>query len=197
MRILSEGDTGVALAPDHGRVPVVYRYQDYRLDSGVLVRDLLVGVHDETGEVLLIPAQSTARIKAARASKDHIVEVRMSPEYQDVIALVADRFGVSPARMGPVLVRYYLGRASQDARLRSRLMRLAATPLGRGPHRIAWKVRLRPELARWLAEATGVAEVPSKSALVRAAILAAKEDVLDANGGSQRIRELAAAAMAA
>lgn len=66
MRILQEGEHGTALAPELGRVPVVYRYRDLTLDSGTEVRSVLVGVHEESGDILVIPAQSTPRIKEAR-----------------------------------------------------------------------------------------------------------------------------------
>jgi len=67
MKILKEGDRSVAIAPGRGKVPVIYRYQDLRLDSGVTVKDVLVGVAEGTGEVLTIPAQSAPRIKLARS----------------------------------------------------------------------------------------------------------------------------------
>ena len=77
MRIIQEGDRGVALAPDRGKVPVVYRYRDLVLDSGVTVKDVLVGVDEATDEVLAVPAQSTPKIKLARqASKEETFSVR-------------------------------------------------------------------------------------------------------------------------
>lgn len=66
VKILEEGSTGVALAPKRGKVPVVFGYQDLTLESGLVVRDVLVGVDVVTGEVLSLPARSTPRIKLAR-----------------------------------------------------------------------------------------------------------------------------------
>ncbi len=66
MKIIQAGEKGVALAPERGKVPVAFEYRDLILDSGVVVRDVLVGVAEDTGEVLTIPAQSTPQIKLAR-----------------------------------------------------------------------------------------------------------------------------------
>jgi hypothetical protein len=58
MKIFQQGDHGVAIAPELGRVRVVYRYRKLTLESGIEVENVLVGVHQDTGEVLVIPAQS-------------------------------------------------------------------------------------------------------------------------------------------
>jgi hypothetical protein len=47
MKIIEEGTRGVALAPERGKVPVVFEYRDLTLDSGVVVKDVLVGVAAE------------------------------------------------------------------------------------------------------------------------------------------------------
>ena len=67
MKILREGDRGYALAPERGRVEIVYGYRTVELEaSKTTVRNVLVGVDAETGEVLTVPAQSTPKLKAAR-----------------------------------------------------------------------------------------------------------------------------------
>ena len=66
MRILQEGDRGSALSPTRGQVQIVYEYRDIELESGISVRDVLVGVDATTGEILTLPAQSTPKIKRAR-----------------------------------------------------------------------------------------------------------------------------------
>jgi hypothetical protein len=196
MKILREGDTGVALAPGRGKVPVVYRYQDYDLDSGVRVKNVLLGIDPETGEVLTVPAQSTAKIKAARSAKDQTVEARISAELQDVIALIAAHFETSPQRVGPAVVRYYIGKASDSPRLERRLKRLSTSTLAQLQKRVAWKVRMRPEYASWLAEVTSADETVTPSDILRGILVAAKEDVLDQAADSPRKSELEAAALA-
>lgn len=70
MKILREGDRGYALAPERGRVEIVYEYRTVALEkSKATVRNVLVGVDAETREVLTVPAQSTPKLRAAREAK--------------------------------------------------------------------------------------------------------------------------------
>ncbi len=63
----------------------MFEYRDLILDSGGVVKDVLVGVAEDTREVLSIPAQSTPRIKLARhAAKDETFSVRIPFEVNDV-----------------------------------------------------------------------------------------------------------------
>ena len=196
MRILRDGDAGVALAKGRGRVPIVYRYRDFELESGTRIRNVLLGVDPTTGEVLVVPAQSTAKIRAARAAKDESVEARISAELEDVIALIADRYDANPKKIGPAIVRYYIGRASKSRRLEGRLKRLANTGLAKCTRRVAWKVRLRSDHAAWLQRVADREPAVTQSDMVRGILVAAKEDVLDASTPSRRTRELEAAALA-
>jgi hypothetical protein len=196
VRIISEGEAGVALDPEKGRVPVVYRYQDLRLDSGVTVPSVLVGVHEESGRVLVIPSQSTARIKERReASKEEVLEARVPRELEDVLALLAERYRVSSRTFAPALLRFYLHSATEQATLARRLVRLAREPLARG--RLAGRIKLRcePQLAARLARLAGSLEGASQSDLVRGAIMAAKEDILDGRA-RRRAEQLEAVAAA-
>lgn len=79
MKILREGDRGYALAPTRGRVEVVYEYRPIKLEqTGVTVKEVLVGVDVETGEVLTVPAQSAPKLRAARdARKEKVMSVRV------------------------------------------------------------------------------------------------------------------------
>ena len=70
MKIFREGDRGYALAPERGRVEIVYEYRTVELEkSKSTVGNVLVGVDTETGEVLTVPAQSTPKLKAATEAK--------------------------------------------------------------------------------------------------------------------------------
>lgn len=169
MRILRGGDAGVALAEGRGRVPIVYRYRDFELESGTRIRNVLLGVDPTTDEVLTVPAQSTAKIRAARAAKDESVEARISAELEDVIALIADRYDANPKKIGPAIVRCYIGRASESP---------------------------RSDHAAWLHGLAAREAGITQSDVVRGILVAAKEDVLDASTTSRRARELEAAALA-
>lgn len=196
VKIIREGDEGVALAPGFGRVPVVFRYQDLRLDSGTVVPDVLVGVHEASGAVLVIPAQSASRIKEVReAIKEEILEARVPRELQDALALVAEHFGVSARRFAPALIRFYLHAAVERRPLAKRLARLARQPLARGKLAGRIKVRCEPRLAEGLGRIGGSLPDASPSELVRGAIMAAVEDVQDGRGG-RRYQQLEAVAAA-
>jgi len=196
MKIIQEGEGGVALSPDHGRVPVVYRYRDLTLDSGTTVKNVLVGVHEASDEILAIPVQSSPRIKEARAAaKEETLEARVPRELEDILALLADHFCVTSKKFTPALIRFYLHCAASHPPLARRLDKLSRVRLARG--RRAARIRVRCE-ARLFAQVASLAEGfegANQSDLVRGAIIAAKEDVLDerAAGRTQQLQAVAAA----
>ena len=191
MKILREGDRGHALAPERGRVEVVYEYRTIELEkSKAVVRNVLVGVDPETGEVLTVPAQSTPKLKAAReATKERVLSIRMPRELEDALHLVADRHRATPRQFAPALIRYYLAEASADPTVARRLCKSSTNPLASGACRANLRLRVQPDLFRWMSEFEAADADVTKSDLVRGAIVAAAEDVLDA-GSEQRRREL-------
>ncbi len=197
MKILREGDRGYALAPERGRVEVVYEYRTVELEkSKATVSNVLVGVDAETGEVLTVPAQSTPKLKAAReAKKREVMSVRMPRELDDVLHLVADRYRVAPRQFAPAVIRYYLALACADADMARRLNTLAKSPLATGRCQKDLRLRMYRELLVWLREIAVATEGATKSDMVRGAIVAAKEDVLD-DGARERQRQLEAIARA-
>jgi hypothetical protein len=179
MKILSEGDKGVALAPGRGKVTVVYRYEDLTLDSGVVVKDVLVGVAEDTGEVLAIPAQSTPKIKRSRyAAKEETFSVRIPRELDDLIWLVAFELGANPTKFGSALIRFYLHEATENASFAKRLKRLSSDDLAQRAAKTKLTVRSDLKLLDQLSRIEKDHSV-SRSDLVRGAVMAAKEDVLE------------------
>ena len=197
MKILREGDRAYALAPERGRVEVVYEYRTVHLEqSNATVTDVLVGVDAETGEILTVPAQSTPRLKAAReARKENVMSVRMPRELDDVLRLLAEYYHAPPEQFSPALIRYYLALASADARLARRLCRLSNSRLAEGKCQKNLRLRVRRELLDQMCEVTAATDGITRSELVRGAIVAAKEDVLD-DRAPKRKRELRAIALA-
>jgi hypothetical protein len=197
MKILKEGDRGTALAPGRGRVPIVYEYRTVHLEaSDVDVPDVLVGVCEESGEVLVLPAQSAPRLKQARqAVKDETFPVRLPGQLTDVLCLLADHFEVGTKKFLPALIRFYLAEAVRDRCLATRLARLAGRDVAlEGPKRritLRTDARLLERVDRLATELDGV----TRSDLVRGAILAAKEDVLDGRA-ARRAETLKAVARA-
>jgi predicted DNA-binding protein len=179
MKIIREGQTGVALVRERGRVPVVYEYRTLTLDSGVMVKDVLVGVDRETGEVLTLPAQSTPKVKLAReARKDETFSVRIPTELGDVLWGVSYEFGANPTKFISALIRFYLNEAAEEPSVAKRFKRLSTTELASAASRSRLTVRSGAELLRRLTEVEE-REGVSRSELVRGAVVAAKEDVFD------------------
>jgi hypothetical protein len=197
MKIIREGDRGYALAPERGRVAVVYEYRTVELEkSRARVQNVLVGVDAETGEVLTIPAQSTPKLKAARdARKEKVMSVRMPRELDDVLHLVAEHYQTAPEQFSPAVIRYYLTLASTNPGLERRLGKLSKSPLAAGKCQESLRLRVQGELHDWVRAAAIATEGVSGSDLIRGAIVAAKEDVLD-DRARRRKRELGAIAQA-
>lgn len=196
MRIIQEGERGIALAPGLGRVPVVYEYRDLRLDSGIAVKSVLVGVHEESGKVLVIPAQSTPRIKEAReAAKEEVLEARVPRELEDILALLADHYSVTPKKFSPAVIRFYLHSAASSPPLARRLDKLSRAALANGKRSARIRVRCEAALSEQVTRLAAAFEDASQSDLMRGAIIAAKEDVLD-NRAKKRSQQLEAVAAA-
>ncbi len=197
MKILREGDRGYALAPKRGRVEVVYEYRPIELEqTGVTVPNVLVGVDVETGEVLTIPAQSTPKLKAARdARKETVMSVRVPRELDDVLRLVAEHYRVRPEQFTPALIRYYLAAATSNEALARRLGKLSTNRLARGALKENIRLRVRRDLHESVSLIAANTEGVNRSDLVRGAILAAGQDVLDGRA-RRRERELEAVAQA-
>ena len=196
VKIIQEGEKGVALSPELGRVPVVYEYRDLTLDSGTTVRSVLVGVHEESGEVLVVPAQSTPRIKEAReAAKEKTLEARVPRELEDILALLAEHYSVTPKKFSPAVIRFYLHSAASSPPLARRLDRLSRVRLAHGKRSARIRVRCEAALSEHVARMAAVFAQSNQSDLMRGAIIAAKQDVLD-NRAKKRSQQLEAVAAA-
>jgi hypothetical protein len=179
MKFIEEGTRGVALAPGRGRVAVVFEYRDLPLDSGAVVRNVLVGVDEVTGEVLSVPAQSTPRIRLARqAVKDETFSVRIPHELNDVLWGVSAELGANPAKLGSALIRFYLREAADRRTVARRLKRLSLSDLAAKPSKARLTLRSDADLLDRVDQVV-VREGVSRSDLVRGAVVAAKEDVFD------------------
>jgi hypothetical protein len=195
MKIIQEGETDTALAPGRGRVPIVFEYRDLTLDSGVVAKDVLVGVAVDGGEVLTVPAQSTPRLKAARErGKDETFSVRIPAELNDVLWGISEELGANPAKLSPALVRFYLHQATESRALARRRKRLSRHQLASKSPRTKLTVRSTAALLNRVRSMEQEQEV-TRSDLVRGAIMATKEDVFDRPAG-ERLEQLKAIAEA-
>lgn len=195
MQILKEGDRGQALAEGRGRVEVVYRYRTLTLDSGVRVEDVLLGVDPATDEVVTIPAQSTPKIRQARgATKESTLPVRIPGELDDIVWLVSHEVEANPSKFGPAAVRYYLEEAVRNDGLARRLGTLSRGRLATAKARKKLTLRTDRELVQKvdaMSKCVGV----TRSDLVRGAVVALKEDVLEGRAPrrAERLRAVARA----
>ena len=196
MKIIQEGETGYAIAPERGRVPVVFEYRDLALESGVRVNDVLVGVDPDSDEILVVPAQSTPRIKESReASKEAVLQARVPRELEDVLALLAEHFDATPKKFTPALIRFYLRTATTSPALARRLGRLSEARLAHGRRTARVRIRCRADLSADVDRLTATLGGATQSDLIRGAIIAAKEDVLDGRAArrSEKLEAVAAA----
>jgi len=196
VKIIQEGEKGIALAPESGRVPVVYKYRDLTLDSGTTVKNVLVGVHEESDEVLVIPAQSTPRIKEAReAAKEEVLEARVPRELEDILALLAEHYSVTPKKFSPAVIRFYLHSAASSPPLARRLDKLSRARLAHGKRSARIRVRCEASLSEQVTRLAATFSNANQSDLIRGAIIAAKQDILDsrAKRRSQQLEAVAAA----
>jgi hypothetical protein len=160
------------------------------------VPNVLVGIDDDRGEVLVVPSQSTPRLKAARDRvKDEVFQVKIPHELDDILVLLADRFTASPSKFTPALLRFYLTEASASRKLAGRLVRLSRSRLASGRTGARLSFRASSSFASSVRQASKTVAGASRSVLARGAIVAAKEDLLDGRSRS-RTEKLQAVAQA-
>ena len=191
MRVLQAGDTGTAICPlCETHVRIRYEYRPFRLEeTGVEVDHVLVGVCQDCGDTVTVPAQSTPRLKAARRKKEETIEARVPRPLEDLIYAVAEKVGTSAEEFRSQLVRYYLLEVAEKAETARRVGRLAASDLARARKEARISVRVDPSLLERAMEAAAEQGVQTQSDLVRGLVLAGAEDVLEGRA-SRRRREL-------
>ncbi len=188
MRILREGQRRRAICPNcEGIVEIRYEYRTIHLEESDLdVENVLVGVCEECDEVVSIPAQSTPKLKQARARKEESLEARVPQHLDDIVYIIADRLDVSAKHLRSALLRYYFNEVRLNKATARRVFRLACSDLARGKQDARISLRIAPELhtATWCAATE--AGFRTRADLVRGILLAAKEDVLEGRAKSRR-----------
>jgi len=193
MKILREGEReeGLCPGPDcKAWRPIRYEYRSVHLeDSDVDVEGVLVGVCEACGEVVSIPPQSTPRLREARAGKEQSVEARIPRHLDDVVFVIAEKLGAPPATLRGTIVRYYLDEMRHKPRTARRIERLARSELASGAR--CARISLRVERGLW-EEAWAAAReagLECQADLIRGALVAAKEDLIDGRAKA-RFRDL-------
>lgn len=191
MRLFQEGDTGSALCPAcTERVPIRYEYRTFRLEkSDVDIENVLLGVCEQCDEPVTVPAQSTAKLKAARRKKEETVEARVPRVLEDLAYAIAAEVGTSAAEFRNQLVRYYLLEIGEKSETARRVARLANTELAQSKKEARISVRVDTSVLERAMERASKEGVDSQSDLVRGLLLAGAQDVLEGRA-SRRRREL-------
>lgn len=191
MRFIQEGDTGSALCPACAeRVPIRYEYRTFRLEkSSVDVKNVLLGVCGQCDEPVTVPAQSSAKLKAARRKKEETVEARVPRVLEDLAYAIAAEVGTSATEFHNQLVRYYLLEIGEKSETARRVAKLANTELARSKKEARISVRVDASVLERAMERASKEGVESQSDLVRGLLLAGAQDVLQGRA-SRRRREL-------
>ncbi len=92
MRFVKEGEKGKAICNLCGVTTITYslRNVDFSDKSGT-VKDILTGVCDNCKEVISIPAQSTAKIKAEYNKVRKSIEVRVPAHFIDILDIACQK----------------------------------------------------------------------------------------------------------
>ena len=119
MKIFHEGDHGKAFCVDcDDVVRTTYARRDVPFSDGRgQARNILVGVCDQCGTTVAIPAQATAAIAKARKAATRAIEVNLPATYIDVLDHAVHRID-SEASMDfrRALLTYFVHKAALDAR---------------------------------------------------------------------------------
>lgn len=191
MRVLQEGDTGTGLCPRcEERVPIRYEYRPFQLEeTDVEVENVLVGVCEQCGERVTVPAHSTPKLKAARRKKEETVEARVPRPLEDLIYAVAAEVGTSASEFRNQLIRYYLLEIGEKAETARRVGKLASSELAQAKKKARISVRVDASVLAKAMETAAEQGVHTQADLVRGLLLAGAEDVLEGRA-TRRRREL-------
>lgn len=112
MKFYMPGDRKRALCHRDGRVMTTFVYQDVPFRDGHgIARNVLVGACDVCGDAILIPAQSTPAIAAARKRVEHSLEVNIPASFVDALDAAIVRVTEYPrADFRKQLLVYYVNR---------------------------------------------------------------------------------------
>lgn len=110
MEIIKEGDTLQVICHTCGRAEATHRLRDVPFsDHSGMVKNLLVAVCNGCQQVVAVPAQSAAQVKAAFTKVKSSLEVRVPAHYLDMLYLAMQR--IDPAldeHFSRALILYYV-----------------------------------------------------------------------------------------
>ncbi|WP_407333963.1 hypothetical protein [Enterovibrio sp. 27052020O] len=110
MKIVKEGDKRQVVCPKCGLSHATYTLRDVDFsDNSGTVKNVLAGVCDSCNEVVSIPKQSTAKVKAEYNKVKTPVDVRVPAHYLDILTVASQIIEPSlTENFNKALVLYYL-----------------------------------------------------------------------------------------
>ena len=88
-----------------GPVTVTYGYRDVPFnDSNGVAKNIMAGICDRCGQVIVIPAQSEPAISQARKRVEHSLEVNIPAAYIDILDAAVMRIATHPTMTNPQTV---------------------------------------------------------------------------------------------
>ena len=178
MYILKEGEQGKAVCSScERRVDITYRYRSVRLEqTGTMIENVLAGVCDACGEIALLPAQSVPRLKEAREAKLQTINARIPAHLEDVLHVVAGRYGAATASFTSALLRYYLREVATNEPFARRVRRLAEVEMASGRANARLSLRLSERLWTRAWEEAREAGIQRQTDMLKGLIIAALQD---------------------
>jgi hypothetical protein len=203
MKLYRSGEKISAICEACGTVQqATFAYRDVPFSDGFgVVKDILVAVCDECGEIIATPAQSTPAIRAARETAVKPIEVSLPAPFIEALDLAA--FRIDPqatTEFRKRLLAYYIHRAAESDQPAERLADRVARSgerfdVGAPRRRLSFKVtpRLNSEIDRIIEKSN-----LTKSDLIKSLVMQIDEDILQPKSphNMKELRRLAAVASA-
>lgn len=151
---------------------VTFKYKAYKTEDGEKIENVLQGFCDSCKERLLLPPQSTPRIKSYNSKQSKTQEYMVPKAIEDVLLLVGEHAGLEKPDVFKVMLRFYLGNQKKDSWMK--LLELGN--IGKPDTRLSFRVDPQTDetLMAWCTK-LGI----SKNMLVTKMIWDAKDRLID------------------
>jgi len=112
MKVYKVNDKSTAICHRDGRVTTTFAYRDLPFRDGKgKATDILVGVCDVCGDAIVIPAQSTPAVAAARERVENSFEVNLPSIYVELLDAATSRISATASSdFRKRLLMYYVNR---------------------------------------------------------------------------------------
>ncbi|PWC13085.1 hypothetical protein B4923_07575 [Brenneria roseae subsp. americana] len=178
MKIFKVGDTQTVLCNlCRSCENVTFQLKDVPFSDGTgIVKQVLVGVCDQCGNVAVVPHQSTPMIKKALDVQRKSLESRVPAHMIDILNLASSELGGAPDFV-PSLIKYYLHSLAADQEAAQDIPRLLQSDLaqGKSEKRLSLKGRHVIQNIDTLKIST---KITSTTALLKGIVLKINDDVL-------------------